>query len=236
MPSLLTYSREKSELNKIRSVMRNDIAWRFDDEWECLGASELNEFIRIITKLQSEIVCYDVTYKGAIKLLSETRADFDNSQLVIISDNTVSPMEYMKPVIHPASLLIRPLSEQMIRNGILEVLESIERSNSNDDEGLVIKTRSGKEVIRYRDISYFEARERKIFVRCGRREIHFYDTLDDLAKKLPGKFVRCHKSFIISTAKIECVNLSKNTVVLAGGMDIPISRTYKSVIKELMAK
>ncbi|HIV85380.1 MAG TPA: LytTR family transcriptional regulator [Candidatus Monoglobus merdigallinarum] len=234
MPSLLTYSREKSELSQIRSVMRDDIAWRFEEEWDCRGLDDLDEFLKTVTKLRSEIVCYDVTNKGAISKLSETRQDFDNSQLVIISDNTVSPMEYMKPSIHPASLFMRPLDERMIRRGILEILETIDKDDGSGK--FIIKTRSGNEVLRYRDISCFEARERRIFVRCGRRELHFYDTLDNLAKRLPDTFLRCHKSFIINTAKIECVNLPKNTVVLTGELDIPVSRTYKPAIKEFMAK
>ena len=71
---------------------------------------------------------------------------------------------------------------------------------------------------------------------CAPERASFYDTLDNLEQKLDSDFVRCHRSFIIAKSRIKKVMLSKNLILLDNGYEIPLSRSYKSAIKELTCK
>lgn len=46
------------------------------------------------------------------------------------------------------------------------------------------------------------------------------------------QFIRCHRGFLVNQKKIERVIFSKNLILLADGYEIPVSRTYKSILKE----
>ncbi len=96
----------------------------------------------------------------------------------------------------------------------------------------MVESREGRVRVPYGQISYFEAREKKIFVRAGRREFGFYDTMDHLCEVLPEEFIRCHRSFIINRNKIEKVVLSQSTVVMEEGLMVPISRSYRTRMRQ----
>ena len=72
-----------------------------------------------------------------------------------------------------------------------------------------------------------------MFVNTGNQEYAVYDTIDNLQERLPEGFLRCHRSFIVAKSKIENVYLSKNYIALEDGMTVPLSRSYKEVLKEL---
>ena len=69
-------------------------------------------------------------------------------------------------------------------------------------------------------------------MRLKKRELAFYETIEHLAERLPEQFVRCHRSFIVSKKRIRKVMLSKNLIELEQGMEVPLSRSYKSAFKE----
>lgn len=67
----------------------------------------------------------------------------------------------------------------------------------------------------------------------GNKEYSYYDTLDNLENKLGSEFIRCHRSYIVSRYYIKKIQLSQNLIVLNDDSLIPISRSYKSRVKEL---
>ena len=105
---------------------------------------------------------------------------------------------------------------------------------NQDEETLLIETREGKTYIPLSKIYYFEAREKKIYVRLKKQEFTFYDTIEHLEESLPEGFLRCHRSFIVSRSRVQKVMLSKNLIELEDGISLPLSRSYKPVFKELI--
>ena len=100
------------------------------------------------------------------------------------------------------------------------------------DENYVIDNREGRQLVPYSKILYFESRAKKIFVITESCEYSVYDTLDNLEKILPKNFVRCHRSFIVAVSEIKKIMFSQNTIVLENGILIPLSRSYKSAMKD----
>ena len=91
----------------------------------------------------------------------------------------------------------------------------------------------GRILIEYDAISFFEARNKKIYLNTGIKEYGFYDTMEHLEKELGDPFIRCHRSFLVNRGKIEKTVLAKNMLTLKDGYEIPVSRTYRTAMRNL---
>ena len=72
------------------------------------------------------------------------------------------------------------------------------------------------------------------FLNTGMEEYGFNDTLDRLETELEEGFIRCHRSFLVNKTMIESVWLSQNRQMLEDDIEIPLSRSYKPLIKEFL--
>ena len=129
---------------------------------------------------------------------------------------------------------MRPLKRENTQEAFHDFL-SAHLCDEQDNEGVksfLVESKSGKTHIPFRDIYYFEAREKKVFVRTYNEEYGFYDTLEKLESRMPEGFARCHRSFVVNTGKIRKIMLSKNCIELADGFEVPLSRNYKQEFKK----
>lgn len=85
-------------------------------------------------------------------------------------------------------------------------------------------------------IYYIEAREKKIFIRTKQEEYGFYDTIENMEKKLPENFLRCHRSYIVNMSKVTAVKLSQSLIEIQNELQVPLSRSYKKTVKEYNKK
>ena len=108
----------------------------------------------------------------------------------------------------------------------------VKAENPDGEEAFVLSGREGKTRIPYRQIYYFEARSKKLYLRLPDREMAFYGTMEELEAKLPEVFLRCHRSFLVNKNHIERILLSQNEIVLSHGISVPLSRSYKPCFRE----
>lgn len=236
MVSLLTYDKSEKELQELRSLSKDIVALLSDEYWKMEHAHML-EHIKQFFKEQPllDMLLYDISQKDDLEYLQDIRKEYKETLLMLIADIKTSPMDYLKPSIGASSLLIRPWSKEQAR----EVLEEFfcvfmeQMQQEQDDKVYLVETKEGTQRIPYNQIYFFEAREKKIYVCIGKEEMGFYDTIDNLSEKLPEQFVRCHRGFIVNKHKIKKVALSQNLIFLTDGYDVPLSRSYKSVVKGL---
>ena len=239
MISVLIFSSVEEERNKIIKYYKNIVAHYSDDECQFHvfdGSCGLDDVFRHI--MYVDIACIDVTTDIGVKVAERIREQSKFSTIVIIADNSVSPAEYVKLSVGVNALLMRPIECSLIQKVLYEVFEyyKANRYESNEKEFLVIENKEGKQIVPYRCIFYFEAREKKIVAVTEKKEICFYGTLDNLVKELPHSFIRCHRSFIISCRKVSCVKLSEHTICLVNGIMIPLSRKYRNIVREMILK
>jgi two-component system, LytTR family, response regulator len=89
--------------------------------------------------------------------------------------------------------------------------------------------------IEYRDIDYIEGRKNYAAIVCGDQKIVSLLNIKDLEERLPaGQFIRVHKSFIVSMAKIS--SIEGNSILLKDSPhnNIIIGETYKAAFFEIM--
>ena len=166
-------------------------------------------------------------------LYYEFRRRSGDTMVMLITDQSVSPLEYLRPGVAPDSLLLRPVSEKQLETVNSEFMESFfDRFSSKETEAsFVVDTREEKIFIPFSYIYYFEARDKKLFVRAKNEEYAFYDTIEALGKRLPDFFQRCHRSYIVNTTKIVRVFPAGNYIELSEGIGVPVSRSYKSLFR-----
>lgn len=234
MISMMVYDSRGEEREMMQHTIRQAAARLTEEKLElaCFERLEqMNVFLKGSPLL--DMACYDVSAKGSIDFLERLRRQYKETLLLLIAEPSMSPMEYIRPTILASSLLLRPITEDRLMDNLSELWEQYqEKDSGEEEESLVIETREGKTFVPFSKIYYFEAREKKIYLRLKKQELTFYDTLEHLAERLPASFVRCHRSFIVSRSRIRRVMLSKNLIVLEQGMEIPLSRSYKPAFKE----
>lgn len=83
-------------------------------------------------------------------------------------------------------------------------------------------------------IIYLESNDHSVLVHTTGTRFKVYGRLDNLQSLLPSVFVRIHKSYIINMNFIHHLDASR--VYLENNEVIPISRTYKTQVKEAYFK
>lgn len=234
MISVLIFSSFEAELKNITNQYRSIAADSGNDEWSFFSVRTGTEADKAInTAINIDIACIDVTGNGGIVTAELVRKKFRSCAVVLITDESVSPLTYIRPSILASSLLMRPLRQERVCTTLREVYEVYMRDRQdNYDDSFLFENRDGRQIIPYSSIFYFEAREKKIVIGTEFEELNFYGTLDTLEGQLPEDFVRCHRSFIVSVKKISSVKFSSNTIKLANGCMLPLSRTYKNAVRE----
>ena len=234
MSTVVEYSKRKKELDYINKVINTYIAKHFESDWNINIFYSLKDFASYIgTTDFVDFLCIDVCENIALSLTELIREKNKNAVILILADTGVSPALYMKPSIMAASLLLFPLDKAQVVSTIDEIFKYISNAEESDrDSFFVIKSKSEHEHIPNSKIMYFESKEKKLFLNTEKREYGFYSNIETVMEQLPDYFIRCHRSFVINSRKIKKVMLSQNTVELEGGITIPLSKSYKPILKE----
>jgi len=233
--SVLALSSVEKELTSIVRCCKSIAAKYSDDEWDFHvldGSCSENDIFHNTAYI--DIAFIDVTADIGVRAAEVIRKHSDSSMIVIISDEKISPLYYVKLSVKASALLLRPFNDIDIKKIIDEILKEYKNRLPAflENDFFVIKNNEGKCFIPYNSILYFESRRKKIIVFTEGKEISFYGTMNDLEKNLPPVFIRCHRSFIISCSKISSVKLSGYTISLLNGITIPVSRKYQDIVRK----
>lgn len=182
-------------------------------------------------KLDAAIV--DVTGEEGISAAKLLRREYPEIEILIVSDATVSPILYLNPEVRAASLLLLPLQKEMTEQTIGEFLNLFVKMEREDC--FYVEQKGEKKRLPYQKIRYLEAREKRVYVRMLNVEYAIYDTIDHLAAIFPREFIRCHRSYVVNCIYIERIRYADNSILLTENQIIPLSRSYKTKVKEVMS-
>lgn len=235
MISMLVYDRRKKEMQLLIHHSRETIAYCSDDSLEVVSAydeKQAKEFIERNNLMDAAFL--DVTDKVGLELSRQLRQAYEASELLLIADASISPMEYMTPDIRAASLLLRPFTTEQSMYTVDQFFRALYRKqmDTDNEKMMVIENRQGKVTIPYSKIYYLEVREKKVYVRLKEREYSKFETLENMIRELPDEFLRCHRSFVVNKNYINRVKLSENMIYLEDNITVPLSRSYKGQMKE----
>lgn len=177
---------------------------------------------------------YDFEPQAARALLSQIRSRYASAFLVLTADPATSPLEYLKPGLSPNGLILRPVTPQQLMDVWTEAVEMYQERirRGTSQEGFRLEGREGSRLIPYEQIFYFEAREKKVFLRVRGEEYPCYDTLEGLQDQVPDEFLRCHRGYLVNMAKVRRAQYTENLLWLPDEICIPMSRGGKRLVKE----
>ncbi len=129
--------------------------------------------------------------------------------------------------------LLKPVSYERFLKAVNRVVEKLKNDRQPETSGDHILVKADKKMFRIdlSDIFYIEAQGDYIKIHTTARTLMVYDTLSGFEEKLPpDRFLRIHKSYIVSLSKIEYIegNQIKIKEIL-----LPVSQKYHD---ELLAR
>lgn len=121
--------------------------------------------------------------------------------------------------IQPRAYISKPIKNSLL----FSHLDKIRLNLNNDKQFFEIKTKSVSEILRFREIIYFESNRRKIVVHTLNGEYGIYGKIDDIMADVPDYYARTHKSFLVNLYYLEGGIQSKH-ITLLDGTQLPVSR------------
>lgn len=235
MAELFVFDRNDNERRQVLEISRNVVAYCSDEQLIHIECGAQNKFEECLEKTeQLDFSVMEISEKKDVRNTERLREAYVDASLMIIADASISPMEYLNPRIRATSLLLRPYSGEKARQTVREFLKDHYRRKGEDNANqcLCLDSRQGNKQIPFSQIYYIEIFEKKIYVRLKDREYSQYGTLEQIQQLLPKYFLRCHRSYICNMNFVEKIRASENTIYLEHGVTVPLSRSYKSAIKE----
>ena len=230
MIHMLIVDGQEDELQLIQREAHEQAALLTDERWEIRGTLHL-EVQKISEKEAMDIAYLDVTDARGLEAAMAVRKWWKNVYMVLIVSEKLSPVQYLRPSIMAASVLLRPVEQMQAAENIREAIHWLP-GKADDGDVFVFADRDGKLRIPYRQILYFEARAKKIYIALQHEEYGFYDSMDHLVQNLPDCFFRCHRSYIVNMHHLRRYQASQARCILTDDVEIPVSRSYRPLMKE----
>lgn len=226
---------DKLERRLLDACCREQVALHSEEPLRVEYAENSAELQRISeNKMPVDLLYFEYRDGQSLSSLRTFRKHYGSIMVMLITEASVSPLEYLRPGVAPDGLLLRPLDRAQTERANREFLEEFfaRLRLSPQQESFIIESRQDKIYVPYSKIYYFEARDKRLYARTLHREYAFYGTLDQLLDRLPEGFVRCHRSYIVNVEKIVRIVYTENYLELAEGLGIPASRGFRSALKE----
>lgn len=238
MISVIVYDRVREERGYISNMIRDIIARKCGERSRvsvCATQKELMETAGAVDT--ADFICLDICEENGAGLAADFRRKYPNARILLIAEPHIAPDRYILPSIMASALILRPCGKETIRGRLEDFMQPVLDSFRESSGGVfILETREGVTKIPYSKIFYFESSRKKIFVRLKSEEYSYYCTLDQLEGKLPGEFIRCHRSFIVNKERIVRYSASESLVTLDDSTKIPVSRSYRNLIRDLVKR
>lgn len=235
----LEYEKSEAKLKELDRLIRDAIAFESEEEWNIDRHTKAGELKKFLDKQGQLEVCFAGALDEADLSDAELiRKKYAEAYLLLVADMKMSPMKYLKPSIKPTSLLLEPYSKEEALETIREFLHDfvMSRDNASDEKAYVVENKGKKTILSYSKIHYFEARDKRVYIRSGNTEMSVYETLSEIEEILPEYFIRCHRSFVINKNLIKSVDFSQNEIIMQGDVFVPLSRGCRQSVKEALGK
>lgn len=137
--------------------------------------------------------------------------------------------------------LVKPISFERFMKAIGKYHQYLPKTQSEtvhhdafDQAYFFLKVNREQVKIHLKNILFIESIKDYIKIVTGEKTFIAYERLSNMEEKLPeGRFLRIHKSYIISLEKIKAV---RHDNIRIGDFDLPLGRVYKRKFQEFFSK
>lgn len=208
------------------------------------------DFLNLVGEFDNPLKATDLIGKGEVQLLlldiqmpKITGLDFfktlQNAPPVIFT--TAYPQYALEGFeVNALDYLVKPVSFDRFLKAVLKAKEYYEIREKNvieaatSSDHFFIKADNKLVKIVFEDVLFVEALQNYVTIHTKDKKYITYLTFKSVENYLPAdKFIRVHKSFIVSTSKIDSIDGSD---ILIGQHHIPISRNMKDEVMDKLLK
>ncbi len=116
--------------------------------------------------------------------------------------------------------LVKPIDVRQFEKTMERLIVSVQNASLCN---LLVQKGYESSIISFDEIVFCEIIDRKVYLNLTSSEvIDFYDRLENLEKKLDGRFFRCHRSYLINLKYLK--GYKNGTAFMENGKEIPVSR------------
>lgn len=126
--------------------------------------------------------------------------------------------------------LLKPISFERFQKAVLKAYKYAETVNNRmrGETYFFVKVNQKIEKILFADVLYIEGMTNYVIIHTKSKKLITYLTFKGIEEQLPAeKFIRIHKSYIVSTEAIKTIDVN---VIELGGFLLPIGKSYKAAL------
>jgi DNA-binding LytR/AlgR family response regulator len=141
----------------------------------------------------------------------------------LIFITVLKEMVFQSFEVQPFDYLVKPVQEEHFEKTMERLFLSMQDRLSPEKANLLVQKGCESNIIFFQDIICCEIIDRKVYLYLVSGEvIDYYDRIENLEKKMDGRFFRCHRSYLINLNHLK--SYRNNTAFMADGKEIPVSR------------
>lgn len=179
----------------------------------CQSGGELTAAVR---ETPFDIIFLDIQMEGRDGMETARILRDSGFEGTIIFVTVLPELVYDSFAVGAGDYLVKPVSDRRLN----EVLERTVKKQLR--RRLVVRREGERVVIPFDDILYCEVMDKETVIHTLNEDIPFRGSLGSICERLDGRFILCHRSFLVNLGQIERVSDSEVTV--RGGKKIPLSR------------
>ena len=129
MLSMVVHSTNAKECALMEKLLKDLIAFYSEEELNIHLCSTLADLEQCVEKIDVlDLICLDIVQEGAVAAAERLRQRHKMAMMILVVDQSLSPINYIRPTILAAALLLRPVHPELARETLKEVLRNL-RSN-----------------------------------------------------------------------------------------------------------
>lgn len=154
-----------------------------------------------------------------------------DAQTILIFVTAYPDFVFQGYEVHAFHYILKPYDERKIKNVLEQALKELGKSR---EQFFALEQKSGTLKLPMKKILAFSSDRRKVAVLLDNGErLDFYGKLDDVEKKLPDYFIRCHNRHLVNLNHVE--GLEKDCCI-CGTMQFPVSRACRQSLEIAFAR
>ena len=123
--------------------------------------------------------------------------------------------------------LIKPVSVDLFQRAVDRALEALKRAKA----ACVAVQRGGViHMVSAVSLLYVESRGRVVHLVTDEEELESYDKLDRLTAQMDGRFLQCHKSYVVNLDRVR--QFRGDSFLMENGVRIPISQSRRREVRQ----
>ncbi len=131
--------------------------------------------------------------------------------------------------VDPLYFLIKPINEEKLKKALNKLIRVVKK-----EKYLTVRLVGEIRRINLSDIFYAESQRKYVKIYTEEGCFSTLTKLDNIEEQFDHNFERVHKSYIINLNKLK--SFQYTTVILVNDAEIPISRQYRSLLKERLVE